>query len=282
MIAVKTTNWSAILAALFNDHPLNWEPIEGPQSGVGSDLHFENPVAKGTALVNQVDTRIVIFVNAELVWQGEEEELLSILPKPYNRLSAKLEDLQDTSKLKACILSQAEVTAALHTFEKFDIETELQTLTDPKLYTLDLATDSGGTYQELRTSEEILYILEKEGHLTTEEALKAFRTWTETGESPQKVKGCEIHLDEVSVENSNEEKLFGDVIEDPDMVGQSSYRAAADLAAQVSEETSDASDVEKHTILDQEKLEAIDTEMSELVSSALTISEKTKSNTITP
>lgn len=276
MIAIRTINWSAILATLSNDHELNWESHEGPESRVGVDYFYKNPVTGDEAWINMDQNHVQVHIGEELVWEGEEDELQKILPRSYNRVSAHVEDLDDTSKVSACLLTDAEVSAATHTFEKFGIPHNTDSLNDPTLYTLDLATSKGGTYQELRTGEEIITILEEVGHLTNAQALQTFRAWTQSGESPQKIKDCEIHLDETTVPANHTEKPFGDIVEDPDMVGQSSYRAAADLAAQVSEEASDASDVEKNTTLDQEKLEAIDTEMSELIAAALLISTNTK------
>lgn len=188
----------------------------------------------------------------------------------YNRLSIKTEDYQSSSKVSAALLNEAELSAAKHTFQKFDIEFEEDQLTEDTLFTIDLGTDKGGTYQEFRSKEEVIEIIQEHFRVSEEKAEEIFQEGSANGkwsEGPNQITFEDI----TSIESKTEVRTFKDIIQDPDMVGSSSYRAAADLGACVCEAGDDASECDPDQEMSTEEIEAIEGEMSCLIEAALEI-----------
>lgn len=264
MIAIRNTPWEEILAFLYTDHAPNWESAEGPDSRVGVDYYYVNDIANKQAWINMDQDQIKIQITDQenqdpesdgFTWEGNQEELNVLLPK-FHRTSVQTEELQDSSKTSASILNLAEVAAAKHIFQKFDLISNTEELTTAVLYTIDIGTEDGGTYEELRTADEVLEILQTQLRIKKEDAVKIFQKWTKTGESISDY-GADINLDETRIQPILDSQEFADVITDPDKIGTSSYRAAAELATTVAEIGLDPTEVDDNHILNQENLQAI-------------------------
>lgn len=59
-----------ILADLTNTDPENWEPSDGPDSGMGIDSYYVNPNTNREAWINEDQDYITITCNGETLYEG--------------------------------------------------------------------------------------------------------------------------------------------------------------------------------------------------------------------
>jgi len=187
--------------------------------------------------------------------------------QPYLRMTCTLQDTTENQKKTAALVTKADAEAAKQVLSLF-CEHETEEIQEEILYTLDIINLKGSTYQELRTLQEAKEILAEYSGVTPEEAEKLLLT----NSRPENMEENECVITSYKVEIPHKEYLPEHLL-NPDDLGESSYRAACNLAVQALDLSEEYNFTEnKNTRLEKEHLKIIDTEMGELVSSALSIS----------
>ena len=264
---------TAALAVLSHDHELNWDEAEGPDAGVGVNYYYVNDVTGQQAYINDDQGNVSITIENETVWEGAVEDINLLLPRAQIRISATLEEYQDSSKISAYLVNPAEAVAVEHSLKLFNIEHQIEEIQEPVLYSVEIKlAEGGGTVQEKRTSNELLQILTTECQIDKKEAIKHFQDWWRDGKLPRKDSNHnKISFAQHRITIGDLAKKVEDVIKDPDMIGTSSYRSAAELARTIVDLNNDDPEKDTNETLNEETLREVSTEMGELISSALTI-----------
>jgi hypothetical protein len=65
-----------LLAELTNTDPEDWEPSEGPESGMGTDSYYIHPSRNKEVWINEDQDYITISCDGETLFEGEIQEFM--------------------------------------------------------------------------------------------------------------------------------------------------------------------------------------------------------------